>query len=159
MAKIHRKIANSRKDNLHKVTTDLVKNYDLIVVENLKIKNMLKNRKLARHISDCAWGTFINYLEYKARWNDKQVVKIGTFFPSSKTCSQCGWINKQLELSDREWGCKSCGCVHDRDLNASINILNEGIKILNSVGTTDYANGGVINPEDTLVDSNEVRNL
>lgn len=157
VAKIHRKISNSRKDNLHKITTDLVKNYDLIVVENLKVKNMLKNRKLARHISDCAWGTFISYLEYKARWNDKQVVKIGTFFPSSKTCSQCGRINKELELSDRKWVCKSCGCVHDRDLNASINILNEGIRILNSVGTTDYANGGVINPEDSLVDSNEVR--
>ena len=89
---------------------------------------------------------------------DKQVVKIGTFFPSSKTCSQCGWINKELELSDREWICKSCGVIHDRDLNASINILNEGIRILNSVGTTDYANGGVINPKETLVDSREVRN-
>ena len=156
VAKIHRKIANARKDNLHKVTTGLVREYDLIVIEDLKVKNMLKNHKLSKHISDCAWGTFVSYLEYKARWNDKQVVKIGTFFPSSKTCSECGWINRELQLSDREWSCESCGVVHDRDFNASKNILKEGLRMLSSVGTTDHANGGVLSPKETLVDSYEV---
>jgi putative transposase len=98
---------------------------------------MMKNHKLSKAISDVSWGKFIDTLEYKSVWNDKQIVHIDRFFPSSKTCSKCGWINNNLTLKDREWTCK-CGEKLDRDLNASINILNEGCRINMSVGTTDY---------------------
>jgi len=87
--------------------------------------------KLAKHISDASWGTFVRLLEYKADWNDKQIVKINSFFPSSKTCNSCGWINQNLNLSEREWTCKN-GHVLDRDLNAAKNILKEGLKIISS---------------------------
>ncbi len=141
VALIHEKIANSRKDMLHKVSHQLIADYDLISLEDLHIKGMVKNHKLAKHISDASWGTFINMLEYKAEWNDKQIVKVGRFYPSSKTCSVCGWINQDLKLSDRTWTCKN-GHELDRDINASINILKEGIKT--SAGTVDNTGGGSI---------------
>ena len=128
-ARIHEKITNSRMDNLHKVSHRLVSDYDIIALEDLNVKGMVKNHKLAKHISDASWGTFIRLLEYKADWNDKQIVKVNRFYPSSKTCGGCGWINQDLKLSDREWTCNSCGVVHDRDVNASVNILKEGLKI------------------------------
>ena len=143
VAKIHEKISNSRKDNLHKVSTELIKAYDVICLEDLNIKKMLKNHILAKHIADCGWGAFINILQYKAEWNNKNIIKIDRFFPSSKTCSLCGWIKEDLELNDREWFCKSCGCFHDRDLNAAKNILNQGLKII-SVGTTEHTDGEVV---------------
>ena len=146
VAKIYKKITNSRKDNLHKVSTDLIKKYDTIFLEDLNIKGMIKNHKLAKHIQDCSWGTFITYLEYKSLWNDKQVVKLNRFFPSSKTCSKCGYINQSLDLSIREWTCPSCNTKHDRDFNASKNILNEGFKIIKSSGTDDYRHGDQIRP-------------
>ena len=89
---------------------------------------MVKNPKLAKHISDASWGTFVRLLEYKADWNDKQIVKIDRWYPSSKTCCECGWINQDLNLSIREWTCHN-GHVLDRDLNAAKNILKEGLKI------------------------------
>ena len=145
VAKIYKKITNSRKDNLHKVSIDLIKKYDTIFLEDLNIKGMIKNHKLSKHIQDCSWGMFINFLEYKAIWNDKKIIKIDRFFPSSKTCSKCGYINQSLKLDIREWTCPSCKSKHDRDLNASKNILNEGFKIISS-GTDDYRHGDQIRP-------------
>ena len=134
---IHKKIANSRNDMLHKVSTELVKNYDVICCENLNVKGMIKNHKLAKHIADVSWGTFINFLEYKCNREDKTLVKINRYFPSSQTCSECGYINQSTkDLSVREWTCPKCGKHHNRDLNASINILREGLKTL-SAGTVD----------------------
>ena len=127
-ALIHEKITNSRMDNLHKVSHKLVTDYDIIALEDLNVKGMVKNHKLAKHISDASWGTFVRLLEYKANWNDKQIVKINRWYPSSKTCCECGWINQDLNLSIREWTCKN-GHVLDRDLNAAKNILKEGLKI------------------------------
>jgi putative transposase len=145
VAKIHKKIANSRLDNLHKVSTDLIKKYDLIVLEDLNIKGMIKNHKLAKYISDVSWSKFIELLTYKAEWNDKKIVKINRFFPSSKTCNCCGYISQNLKLDVREWTCPSCNTKLDRDLNASINILNEGYKLI-SDGMSDYKSGGKTNP-------------
>lgn len=139
VAKIHEKIKNSRVDNLHKISHRLVSDYDIIALEDLNVKGMVKNRSLSKHISDASWGTFVRFVEYKAAWNDKQVVKIGKFYPSSKTCCECGWINRELKLSDREWTCAN-GHILDRDLNAANNILKEGLKIISS-GTGDYTDG------------------
>lgn len=150
VALIHEKITNSRMDNLHKVSHRLVGKYDIICLEDLNVKGMVKNHKLAKHISDASWGTFVRLLEYKADWDDKQIVKINRWYPSSKTCCECGYINQGLNLSTREWTCKSCETIHDRDLNAAKNILSEGLrsiedtKILNSAGTVDNT-GGAIN--------------
>ena len=127
VAKIHEKIASCRLDTLHKVSTELVKNYDLISVEDLNVKGMIKNHKLSKHIADASWGNFVNLLQYKCDWYGRELVKVNRFFPSSKTCNECGWINQNLNLSIREWTCKN-GHKLDRDWNASINILKEGLK-------------------------------
>jgi len=140
VARIHEKISNSRKDNLHKISSKLIASYDVVCLEDLNVKGMMKNHKLAKHISDCGWGLFVSMLEYKAKWNDKQIVRINRFFPSSKTCNECGWIKSDLKLDDREWVCESCGCVHDRDVNAAKNILTEGVSLLSS-GTGEYTDG------------------
>ena len=145
VAKLHKKITNSRVDNLHKISTELIKKYDTIFLEDLNIKGMVKNHKLSKHIADASWSKFMIMLEYKALWNDKQIVKIDRFFPSSKTCNCCGWINQNLKLDIREWTCPSCKSKLDRDLNASKNILKEGIKIISS-GTDDYRRGDEIRP-------------
>ena len=129
VAKIHEKIANSRLDTLHKVSHQLVNENDLIVCEDLNVKGMIKNHKLSKHIADASWGNFVTLLQYKCDWYGKELVKVNRFYPSSKTCGNCGWINQELKLSDREWTCESCGVVHDRDVNASCNILKEGLKI------------------------------
>lgn len=134
LASIHEKITNIRKDYLHKVSTEIVKNHDIISVEDLAVKNLMKNHKLAQAFSDVSLGMFYTMLEYKANWNDKSFVKIDRFFPSSKTCSGCGWIKQDLNLSIREWVCESCGVIHDRDINASKNILKQGINILSGCG-------------------------
>lgn len=128
VALIHEKIVNTRQDILHKVSNDIVSNYDVICLEDLNVKGMIKNRKLSKHIADASWGTFVRFVEYKANWNDKTVVKINRWYPSSKTCNVCGYINQDLNLSIREWTCEN-GHKLDRDLNASINILKEGLKI------------------------------
>ena len=128
VAKIHEKISSCRLDTLHKVSYQLVKENDLIVVEDLNVKGMIKNSKLSKHISDVSWGNFVNLLNYKCDWYGKELIKVNRFYPSSKTCNCCGWINQNLKLSEREWTCK-CGEKHDRDLNASKNILKEGLKI------------------------------
>lgn len=130
VAKIHEKIASCRLDTLHKVSKELVESYDLISIEDLNVKGMIKNHKLSKHIVDASWGNFVTLLQYKCNWYGKELVKVNRFYPSSKSCGDCGWINQELKLSDREWTCKSCGVVHDRDVNASVNILKEGLKIL-----------------------------
>jgi putative transposase len=145
VAKLHKKITNSRLDNLHKISTDLIRKYDKIILEDLNVKGMIKNHKLAKDISDVSWSKFMELLTYKAEWNDKEIVKIDRFFPSSKTCNCCGYINQNLKLDMREWTCPSCNTKLDRDLNASINILKEGYKII-SDGTSDYRSGGEIRP-------------
>lgn len=147
VARIHEKIANSRMDLIHKTSLDLVKNFDVIFLEDLNIKGMVKNPKLAKSITDASWGKFIKVLTYKANWNDKEVIHIDRFFPSSKTCNECGWINNSLTLNDRSWKCK-CGKELDRDLNAAKNILNEGLRCKDiSVGTTDHGRGAQIRLE------------
>jgi putative transposase len=134
LAIVHEKITNVRKDYLHKVSTEIVKNHDVICVEDLAVKNIMKNHKLAQAMSDVSLGSFYSMLEYKANWNDKTIIKIDRFFPSSKMCSNCGWINQDLTLNIREWTCTSCGEKHDRDFNAAKNILKQGLKILSGSG-------------------------
>ena len=147
VARIYEKITNSRMDLIHKTTTSLIKQFDTIYLEDLNVKGMMKNHKLAKAIGDVSWGKFIDVLEYKAIWNNKQVIHIDRFFPSSKTCSKCGWINNNLTLKDRNWTCPDCNSVHDRDFNAAINILNEGYRKNISDGTSDYERGAKINPK------------
>jgi putative transposase len=147
VARIHEKITNSRMDLIHKTTINLINQFDTIYLEDLNVKGMMKNHKLAKAIGDVSWGKFIDVLEYKANWNDKQIIHIDRFFPSSKTCSKCGWINNQLTLKDRNWTCTECNSVHDRDFNAAINILNEGYRKNISDGTSDYERGAKINPK------------
>lgn len=128
LAILHEKVANQRKDFLHKTSSELIKNHDSLAIETLQVSNMLKNHKLAQSISDAGWGMFASMLEYKAEWYGKNILKIGTFEPSSKTCSRCGAINKELTLQDREWTCKGCGTLLNRDVNAAINIKSFALK-------------------------------
>lgn len=123
IAIIYEKITNQRKDFLHKLSTNIIKNHDTICVESLAIHEMVKNKKLSREIYDASWGRFIDMLEYKANWYGKNILKIPRFEPSTKLCSNCGKINHNLTLNDREWKC-SCGILHDRDINAAKNIKN-----------------------------------
>jgi transposase, IS605 orfB family len=142
VARLHEKISNSRADYLHKCSISLVKRYDRICIEDLNVKGLMKNRNLAKYIADASWGKFISMLTYKAEWNDKKVVKIDRYFPSSQTCSVCGSVNKDVkDLSIREWECPSCHSHHDRDVNAAINILRVGLKKYTSAGTADYTGG------------------
>jgi len=127
LALLHEKVANQRKDFLHKTSSELIKNHDSLAIEDLAVSNMVKNHKLAQAISDVSWSTFVSMLEYKAEWYGKNILRIGQFAPSSKTCS-CGVINKGLKLSDRKWTCKSCGTTHDRDILAACNIKSFALK-------------------------------
>ena len=145
VARIQEKIHNCRFDKLHKISTDLVRHYDVICCEDLNVKGMQRNHKLAQAISDASWGTFLTMLTYKASMNDKQVVKIGRYYPSSKTCHCCGWVKEDLQLEDREWTCPHCGKKLDRDVNAAINILQEGLRNI-SAGTVDYTDGADVRP-------------
>lgn len=124
VSRCHQKIRNQRQDFLHKLTTAIAKQYKYVAIENLSVSNMVKNHCLAKSISDVAWGEFRRQLEYKLKWNGGELAVIGRFEPSSKTCSDCGFIKKDLKLSDRKWVCEKCGTSHDRDINAAKNILN-----------------------------------
>lgn len=129
VAKIHEKITNSRKDFQHKLSTRLINEYDIISLEDLSVKNMVRNHKLAYSIQDSGWYSFVSMLEYKAKWYDKKVIKIDRWYPSSKTCSSCDYIIDKLSLSVRKWKCPKCGENHDRDINAAKNIYRQGLTI------------------------------
>ena len=118
---LHEKIKNQRQDFLHKISTKLIRENQTICLENLGVSNMIKNHKLAQAISDVSWSEFNRMIEYKAEWYGVNILRIGRFAPSSKTC-ECGVINKDLKLSDRIWECKSCGLVNERDVLAARNI-------------------------------------
>ena len=128
VAKCHRKIANKRNDYIHNLSSYLVNNYKTICLEDLNVKGMQKNHHLARAIQDASWGEFTRQLQYKSDWNGDNVIYIGRFEPSSKTCSVCGYINHDLKLSDRKWTCPKCGTKHDRDVNAAVNIKEMAFK-------------------------------
>jgi putative transposase len=140
LALLHEKVANKRKDFLHKTSTKLIRENQTICLEDLAVSNMVKNHNLAQAINDVSWSTFVTMLEYKADWYGKNILRIGRFAPSSKTCNCCGYINKELTLKDREWTCPKCNSVLDRDVNAAINIKSFALK--NILSGTDRKNQG-----------------
>ena len=129
IALCHEKITNTRKDYLHKLSNEIISENQVIVSETLQIRNMIKNHRLAKSISDVSWYELTRQLEYKAKWNDRIYIKIDTFYASSQLCSCCGYKNANVkDLSVRQWKCPSCGEIHDRDVNAANNILTEGLR-------------------------------
>ncbi len=134
VAKVYERIHNLRTDFLHKLSSKLISENQTICLENLDVAGMLKNHKLAQSIQDCSWSKFSQFLEYKADWNGVNIIRIGRFEPSSKMCSKCGWIKKDLILKDREWRCEECNVIHDRDINAAKNILDFGLHKNNHIG-------------------------
>lgn len=130
VARVHAKISDCRLDNLHQLSRKLINENQVVCAENLAVKNMIKNPKLAKHIADASWGEFTHQLEYKAGWYGRTYVEIGRFFPSSKRCSCCGFVKDNLPLDVRSWECPECGTNHDRDVNAAHNILAAGLAVL-----------------------------
>ncbi|MCI7118072.1 MAG: transposase, partial [Sutterella wadsworthensis] len=133
---LHRKVKRRRSDFLHKTSRRLVNDNQALIFETLKIQGMMKNHHLAKASADAGWAEFMRQCEYKAKHEGRIFAKIGTFFPSSKTCSACGHKLKELSLATRRWTCPHCGAQHDRDLNASLNIKQEGIRMLKAAGLT-----------------------
>ena len=129
-ARVHAKISDCRMDGLHKLSRQIVNENQVICVETLKVKNMVKDRLFAKLISDAGWGEFIRQLEYKSEWAGRQMVKIDQWYPSSKRCSKCGYLMAKMPLEIRQWACPSCTTTHDRDINAAINIKAAGLAVL-----------------------------
>ena len=142
LAIAHEKLCNKRKDNLHKLTTKLIKENDVICIENLNVKSMTKNHSLTKVIQDASFGTLVNMLKYKAAWHNRQIIEVGRFYPSSKLCHCCGHKMNYMGLEVRHWICPQCNTVNDRDINAAINIKNEGLRILDN-GTVRNTETGV----------------
>jgi len=130
VARIHARITDRRRDHLHKLTTRLVRENQTIVIEDLSVRNMVRNHSLARAISDAAWSDLRRMLEYKCAWYGRQLVAVDRFYPSSKLCSACGHLSASMPLGVREWVCPSCGIVHDRDLNAARNVVAAGLAVM-----------------------------
>lgn len=148
LARLNASINNKKNDFLHKLSSKLINENQVICLEDLNVKGMVKNHCLAESISECSWYEFVRQLEYKGKWYGRTVVKIDRFFPSSKTCSNCGFIKESLNLSERKWTCPKCGINHDRDLNAAKNILKQGLNSL-SFGTNEYNRGDEVNLKST----------
>ena len=149
VALVHEKIKNQRKDFQHKISRQLVNENQVIVSEDLKPSNMVKNHKLAKSIADASFSSFCNMIDYKSKWYGRTYIKISSFYPSSKLCHCCGYKNTTLTLKDREWECPHCHTLLDRDKNAALNIFEEGLKILNNSGQ-----GLPVEPIDTGCNSN-----
>ena len=157
LARKQNKIVNKKNDFLHKLSSKLINENQVICLEDLNVKGMVKNHRLAESISECSWFEFVRQLEYKAKWYGRTVVKIDRFFPSSKTCSNCGFIKDNLTLKEREWTCPKCGAELDRDLNASKNILKQGLNSL-SFGTNEYSRGDEVKLKSPVVKRYRLRN-
>ncbi len=149
VARIHEQIADCRRDFTHKLTTTLINENQVICVENLAVKNMVKNPTLAKSISDANWGEIVRQLEYKASWRGRTVVAIDRWYPSSKRCSCCGYTLDKLDLATRQWTCPECNTTHDRDINAARNIKAAGLAVL--------ACGEAVNPVSAKVDIGRTR--
>jgi putative transposase len=147
VAKVYERVTKSRQDFLHKLSRKLVNENQVVVVENLNVKGMVRNHNLAKAISDAGWGIFTNFLAYKLEQKGGKLVEIDRWFPSSKLCSNCYYQIDELPLDIREWTCPHCGTRHDRDGNAATNIRAEGIRIIQTDGTAVSANGGEVRPK------------
>jgi putative transposase len=155
VARAHRKVRASRADFLHRASTRLVRDHDVIVIEDLAVKNMVRNRSLAKAISDCGWGTFRAMAEYKAARAGRHLIVIDRWYPSSKTCSSCGHLLAELSLKTRTWQCPSCGTRHDRDINAAKNILAAGLAVAG--GNPGDACGADVRPQGTPLRQSAVK--
>ena len=147
VAKVYERVSNSRQDFLHKLSYKLVSDSQAVIVENLNVKGMVSNHKLAKAISDCGWGTFTNFLDYKLERKGAKLVEIDRWFPSSKLCSNCFYQVSEMPLDVRQWTCPHCGTHHDRDGNAAINIRAQGIRMLKAEGSAASAVGGEVRPK------------
>ena len=149
LANLYEKVSNQRKDFQHKLSSMTVNDSQVIVLEDLNIKGMVKNKHLSKSISDAGWGMFAAQLKYKADWYGREILRVNRFYPSSKTCPACGYIKRDLELSDRYWICPDCGMEHDRDEAASLNLFLEGLKQVGRVQPeltpAEYAPAGIQN--------------